>query len=407
MLLERTKKIIIIVGFLASVIIIGTALYFMFFAPTPKPGEEAVTGEVPTGIGELPMAGVGEITGEIPTAAAELPTASEVARGGLTKTTVLTASAVYHTELSTDGQSMNYYDGSDDRFYTIASDGSVTRLSNKQFPDAEYVSWNRDGDKALIEFPDGSNIVYNFDEESQMTLPKHWEDFEFSPSNDEIIAKSISVDPSARVLVVSNDDGSQVQVVQALGDNEDKVDVNPSPHDQIIAFSDTGGAQSSMTRRFIIPLGKNQENFRGLTVEGLGFEAIWSPRGDYILYSVYGQTSDYQPLLWSVSGSVKTLGEDRQSLDLNTWVSKCVFVDNDTAYCAAPQDLPDNAGFQPTLGRSLPDDLYRLDLSTGKTSLVARPAVDTALVNLQISDDGSLLYYTNAVSNRLEYIRLK
>lgn len=406
---EKTKKILFIILFAFSVIILGVILYLMFFAPAKQPGIEI--NAVNNAAGGLPVAGTGQI-GNAPITpgggvAQGLPEADEVARGGLTKTTVLTTSAVFDTTLSESGEAINYYDKSDGRFYSITSDGSVERLSNKQFPDAENVAWNVNGSEAVIEFPDGSNIVYDFTAETQVTLPKHWEDFEFSDNNDHIFAKSIGLDPSNRAIVISNDDGSQVKAVQALGENADKVDINPDPDDQVIAFSRTGEGQSSFTTQVIIPIGQNQENFHGLTVDGLGFEAKWSPRGDYILYSSYGPASNYKPMLWSVNGTVKAMGDERISLGIYTWANKCVFGDNKTAYCAVPQKLDDNAGFQPTLGESLPDDLYKIDITSGRPTLLARPATDTSMKNLQISDNNSILYYTNSLSGRLEFIKLK
>jgi hypothetical protein len=216
------------------------------------------------------------------------------------------------------------------------------------------------------------------------------------------------LDPGSRVLVVSNNDGSQAKAVQALGENADKVQVNPSPNDQVIAFSDTAdNLSSSVDRRAIIPIGKNQENFKSLTVEGFGFEAIWNTRGSTILYSVYGDFSSNKPLLWTVNGSASSLGDNRRSIGLNTWADKCIFTDVTTAYCAVPQNLPQNSGFQRSVYTNYPDDIYKINLSTGNSVLVARPEQDTAISNLFISSDGAFLFYTNTLNGRLEFIKLK
>ncbi|MFH1089745.1 MAG: hypothetical protein V1716_04965 [Candidatus Uhrbacteria bacterium] len=342
-----------------------------------------------------------------PTGTEALPEADEVARGGLTQVTVLTATAVSEVTTSADGLGANYYDNSDGRFYSMATDGTPTRLSNKQFPDVESVAWNQDNEKAVIEFPDGSNIIYDFVSEVQVTLPKHWEDFSFSPTTDEIISKSIGLDPDNRGLIVSNDDGSQTQVVQALGDNADKVQINPSPTDQIIAFSDTASSQTSLSSKMIIPIGKNHENFDGLTVEGMGFESTWSPRGSTLLYSVAGEYSNYRPLLWAVSGNLSTFGDERRTLGLNTWVNKCTFADDTTAYCAVPQQMEDNWGLQPVLAARVPDDLYLINLASGKSSLIARPAENVSMSNLSLSDDNTSLFFTDSLTGRLELIKLQ
>ncbi len=406
---ERTKKILLVGGFIVSVFVIAFVLYRLFFQPAPP--EPTVEGGAEISTGGLPSAIEAEIRArqeaEQEGGNGRLEEADEVAQGGLTQTTELTTGSVYNVVLGADGESMNYYNASDGRFYTIDENGNVIALSDTQFPDAETVEWNKDSNKALIEFPDGSNIIYNFDSEVQVTLPSHWEDFDFSPVTDEVIAKSIALDPQNRWLVVTSDDGSQTTSIQALGENEDKVDVNWSPNDQVVAFADTSDAiQGGVDRNVIYPVGKNKENYKGLVVEGLGFDSLWSPNGRQLLYSVAGSYSSNKPLLWIVDATSSTMGDNRQSLGLYTWVDKCTWSSASVVYCAVPLELPANAGLQRSLYEREPDALYKLDLSVGTSTLVAIPAEDTAMNNLQVSEDASVIYFTNT-SGQLELMRLK
>ena len=406
---ERTKKLFLVGGFILSVFIIAFVLYTLFFQSAPpqatveeEPG--ATTGQLPSSIEaeirEREEAGTAQGSGK-------LDEADEVARGGLTQTTELTTGAIFNSVLSGEGQTMNYYSANDGRFYTIDENGNVVALSDVQFPNAENVEWNKDSNKALIEFPDGSNIVYNFDSEKQVTLPSHWEDFDFSPVSDELIAKSIALDPSNRYLVVTSDDGSKTTSIQALGENQDKVDVSWSPNDQVVAFADTSDAiQGGLERNVIYPVGKNKENFKGLVVEGLEFDSQWSPSGRQLLYSVTGDYSQNKPLLWIVDATSSTMGDNRRSLGLNTWVDKCTWSSSSVLFCAVPLELPPNAGLQRSLYDDEPDALYKLDLSAGTSTLVAIPAEGTTMNHLQVTDDSSLLYFTNT-SGQLELMKLK
>ncbi|MBI4714218.1 hypothetical protein HY771_03480 [Candidatus Uhrbacteria bacterium] len=405
---EPLKRILTIIGFILSVIVIAFGIYFAFFRAQPLPGEGTPTSEEGA-IGELPNAGEGapSVTEEGTAVTGGLQEADQTARGGVTVTTELTQSSVFNTALAGDGKSMNFYDESDGKFYSIDSKGNVKALSEKQFPSVEKATWNKDAQKAILEFPDGSNVVYDFDAETQVTLPKHWEDFDFSPTTDELAAKSLGLDPDNRWLVLSNADGSNVKSIQALGDNESKVQVNWSPNDQVVAFSDTAEGQGSFDRKLIVPLGKNHENFKGLEVEGLGFSSQWSPDGKQLLYSVSGSYSNYRPLLWIVDGTSASMGKNRKSLSVNTWVEKCSFASSDTIFCAVPRDLPPNAGFQPAAFNDLSDSLYKIDLATGTSTLIAIPEGDKTMSNLFVTEDQSLLYYTNTISGRLEYIKLK
>jgi len=407
---ERTKKILLVVGFVASVFAFAFILYFMFFTgPAPEATVEDVdadaAGSLPTSI-EAQLRELLEEEGIAPESVG-LEEADTIARGGLTQTIELTSTAVYNTVISEDGDSMNYYNSGDGRFYTIDEDGNVVALSDKQFPEADSVVWNKDSEKAVIEFPDGSNVIYDFSAEKQVTLPSHWEEFDFSPVQDEIIAKSLALDPNNRYLVISSDDGSRVQSIQALGENADKVDVNWSPNDQVVAFADTASATSGgLNRTVIYPVGKNKENYKGLVVEGLNFDSVWSPDGKLLLYSVTGSYSNDKPLLWVVKATSSTMGDDRRSLGLNTWVDKCTWSSSSIVYCAVPIDLPANAGLGRYLFEDEPDALYKLNLTTGATTLVAIPDEDTAMNNLYISDDDSKLYFSNTYG-QLEMMRLK
>ncbi len=403
---ERTKKLLLVGGFILSVFLIAFVLYKLFFKGIVPEASVEPTVEAP---GELPTSGEGApgVTTEEPTGTTGLQEADEVAHGGLTQTVELTTGAVYNAVLSGDGSSINYYNASDGRFYTINADGEVVALSDKQFPEAENVEWNKDSEKALIEFPDGSNIIYDFSAEKQVTLPNHWEDFDFSPTSDEIIGKSVALDESNRFLVIASDDGSQVQAIAELGENEDKVDINWSPNDQVVAFANTASSSSSgVDRHVIYPVGKNQENYKGLVVEGLNFDSLWSPNGKQLLYSVAGDYSDNKPLLWIVDATASTMGDNRSSLGLNTWVDKCSWSSASTVYCAVPIDLPANAGLQRSLYQDLPDALYKLDLTSNSARLIAIPEEETSMSDLWVSDDESMLYFTNT-SGQLELLKLK
>jgi len=405
---EQLKKRLLISLFILSVIAIGTGLYFAFFRGGLGP-ESPLEETGITSSGTFPIGSdAGDRTGSVivPSDISTLPAGDEIANGGATKTTTLTNTRVTNTVLS--GNGVGYYDPNDGKFYTIDKEGNVVKLSDRSFPDAENVAWNNNADKAVIEFPDGNNIIYDFNNETQVSLPKHWEEFQFSPSTDEIAAKSVGIDPNNNWIVTVNSDGSNVQAVAQLGQNADRVDIKWSPTDQVIGFADTAeGIADGFTRKRILPIGRDGKDLKGVVVEGLGFDSIWTPNGKRFMYSVFGDFSNYKPMLWIVDGTAATIGQNRRSIGLNTWIDKCTFADNSTVYCAVPQALPDNAGLRRTLYKDLPDTIYRVDLNTGRTILVGSPASKTTMENLQVSLDQSNLFFTNAHTGQLESMRLK
>jgi hypothetical protein len=100
-------------------------------------------------------------------------------------------------------------------------------------------------------------------------------------------------------------------------------------------------------------------------VEGSGFEPQWSTTGKKLLYSVYSSRSDFKPELWLVDSYGDSIGNNRQSLKLNTWADKCTFSNDSTAFCAVPKDLPTGSGMSREIAAFNYDDLYKIDLKTG------------------------------------------
>ena len=174
------KKILLVIGFIILIILLGLALYFVFFKPPvmEAPITEYAPGEVP-GIGEGEAIIVEKIKEE------ELPwqeyfgdKISNIANGGLTAVHKITDVAVKGFNGS------QYYDTEQQQFYRINDQGLPELLTDKKFYGVEEVSWTKKGDKAILEYPDGSNILYNFNTGEQITLPPELESFDFDTSGD-------------------------------------------------------------------------------------------------------------------------------------------------------------------------------------------------------------------------------
>jgi len=414
------KKILAVIGFTATTIGLAYLLYFLFFKPAP----EVITPETPaeTTSGQLPSAGKGvqkptkattpsenilPVSGPILRPPTALPAqVSEIAQGGSTWAATLTQKPVKSVTFSEDGQNLQYYDKSDGKFYRITPDGKSTILSDKVFKDVDKVNWAPNANKAILEFPDGSNITFDFATQKQITLPKHWEKFDFSPDSTQISGISMGVSPDNRWLFTANADGTNAQTIEPVGENGDKVKVSWSPNNQIIATSRTGEAQG-FDRQMILMVGKYGENFKGLMVEGWGFDYKWSPTGKNILYNVYNSASDYKPLLWISGAQGDDIGEGRKSLGVNTWTEKCDYSDENTIYCAVPQSLDRGAGMAPSLSNYTPDIFYKIDLKTGLRTVIATPYPSKTAESLSVSPDGQYLFFTDKASGQLDRIRLK
>lgn len=404
---DRAKKIIFTIVFAAVAILLGLGIWYFFFKPlvTPEvpPAPEVPVTPTPTG---LPPAAPSAPRVPVAPGAPGAPAPSTTAQGGLTQTSLLSSTPVLAPFLSADGTTLQFYNRVDGKFYRIKPDGTLELLSDRVFFNVSNVTWAGDTNQAILEYPDGSNIVYNFETEKQVTLPRHWQQFSFSPRSDGIAFLSLGTDEDARWLATSAPDGSQTKPIEPLGANASKVQVAWSPNEKVIAFSKTGQPQG-VNEQEILLVGQNKENFKSLVVNGLGFRGTWSPDGTRLLYSATSSADGFRPQLWITDGTPDRIGQGKTSFGLNTWADKCTFGTNTTIYCAVPQNLPEGAGLYPAAAQNLPDQLWKVNLTTGERTRIAIPTEDHTIGNIVISKDERYLYFTDQASGQLYKIDLK
>ncbi len=418
----RFKKLFIVIGFFALVFIIGYFIWRLFFRAEPPAPPSSGT-ETPGIIGGLPSVGPGTGTIIEPGGISTLPgtggstglsggqnpgdnslfTPNEIAVGGLTETTVVNRNPSLNITLDNSGQ-LQYYDRTDGKFYKLNADGTKTTLSDRVFHSVQSVVWAPNSDKAVIEYPDGNKIVYNFSTQKQVTLPAHWEDFSFSADGNKLVSKSISYNTADSWLIVSNADGSQATGIEKIGNNYDKVYSNWSPGNQIAALYTEG---VDFNRQEVYFVGLNGENFKSTIIEGRGFEPQWSSEGSRLLYSVYNSADNYNPRLWVVDATSDTIGQNRRQLNIQTWANKCTFASDTEVYCAVPEELPKGAGLLPQLADESKDLLYKIDLATGAQKLIAIPNGYYNISQIAVPETQDYLYFTDKYSGSVYQIKLR
>lgn len=402
------KRLAIAAIFLLVCILIGYGLYRAFFAPRNIPTGDTTASQGGSTNQNFPNIGQGENNGQpAPTnptlpesgtrAGQTTPTTGSGTAGANRAPTNERISQAVDSQVRGVGVSaqggVQFYNNQDGKFYKIGPDGKPVPLSDQVFYNVDKVTWSPKGAESIIQYPDGAKIYYNFDTKKQATLPKHWNDFSFSPNGEKVAAKSIGIDPENRWLITSNPDGSSIKLIEPMGENADKVTVDWSPNKQVVALSRTGEALGA-DRQQVLLVGLNKENFRGLTVEGRGLQTKWSPGGSKLLHSVYSANSDFKPQLWIANGDPDNVGANRKLLDVATWADKCVMADDRFVYCGVPTRLDTGAGFTPTIADQTPDKLYKIDTATGlKTEL---PLDKTYTINnIVVGDNGQSLYFTD------------
>ncbi len=410
--LNKYKKIFIGIGFLILILIIGYLIFILFLRPvlSPSPESEDLSEEDSTSTTGLPAAetGPGQVVDKEEIEEEEEEEEEEEDVGRETEdeegAVAISESEVAGASVDYDGEGVRYYNKNDGLFYRLKEDGETELLSDKTFHDVENINWARNKNKAVLEYPDGSNIIYDFQSEKQITIPDHWENFNFSPSGQELAFKSIGMSPDNRWLAVSDGEGGKTQAIEKIGQNADKVETSWSPNNQIIGLYKESDGFDQQKINFI---GKNNENFKSITVPGRGFEHKWSEKGDKMLYSVYSQRNDMKPELWTTNTDLKNMGTDRKSLDVDTWAHKCVFSNSEEAYCGVPKNLKKGDGIFQEESTRTNDDLYKINSETGNKELIADMEENYSMNNLQISENGKSLYFTDDKTGRLHKIELE
>ena len=150
------RKIIQITIFILITAFFAYALWWMFWRQPPAEQLVNVNGELvplsklpqineglPPGVVINSETGLPEIVNQPvnaplniappPVNAPSLPSFSEIARGGLTRANLVVTNKVKGTFLAQDGQTLNFYNSSDNKFYRLGPDGKAVPLSDKKF----------------------------------------------------------------------------------------------------------------------------------------------------------------------------------------------------------------------------------------------------------------------------------
>lgn len=411
---ERTKKIIFAVFFISFSIGMGYLLFTLFFrarapqAPATTPEEQAT--------GQLPRAGTGTPQGTpTPDEPGTLPEAGGTPDAGISeappevtsRVRLLQDSVTQAVTPSPDGNGARFYNPEDGRFYKVNADGSITLISDKQFFNVENVDWGNQKDHAILEFPDETKVYYDFEQQKQVVLPKHWSEFEFSQNDSKVAAKSMGIDPENRFLITTKPDGTEARALEALGENADLAHISWSPSGQIVGYSFTGEAQSGDLQQEVLFVGQNHENFKSIIAPGADFLPNWSPSGKQIMFSVWNPASSGKPNLWVTSGDPGSLGSGRRNINIQTWADKCVWADESNLYCGVPQNLPEDAGLQRQQFAALPDDVYHINLKSGVSRKISTDEQTHPITNPVLNRDQSKLIFSDSQSGKLYSYDLK
>jgi len=419
---ERTKQFLLFGGLIITVILIILGIYFVFFraftgttntdnANQPSnqsantngidfPTINSVTnGSTNTSNLNTNQLAVNTNTTS-PTNATGIDTT--IANGGPTTVVRLTTNYTQDPTTDANGSGLLYYDRTRQLFIHQDAAGAESLLSPDTFPEISRTIWSPRKTAAILEFPDGSNVYYDFVARRQVTLPRELSEIVFAPDGTKIAYKFLGDDADMRWLAVAAPDGSNQQIIEFLGDRQDDVVVTWSPSGTIIAWF----SQDLPDGSEIFPVGQFGENYPSFNVPGIGFAGSWLGDGTRLVYNLVTSANDYRPSLWLTTVEGDRVGRTQQSLSLATWVDKCTMPASTTAYCAVPTALPTGAGLYRELAAGVPDSLWQVDVASGRASKLADPYTvegerKLTASSLSLSADGRYLYFLDDNTHRL------
>jgi hypothetical protein len=401
------KKVLLFAGFIIIAAFFAWLIYMMFFGSLGKkvatPDEEyedyynlrdGQTANINQSIS-------GGLTTDNKNTNISQPTTNEgVDRLPETKDVVkITKDIVQGAIIDNTGSGVIYYNNADGKFYEIYKNGTTKVLSDQTFYNAQDISWSDDKNKAIIEYPDGSNIIYDFATEKQTTIPANWENFNFASDNKKIVTKSLDANQENNHLIIADTVTGNAKIIEELSDQSSSFQINISPTNQIVAFFTKN---IDLNHQEIFPIGQNDEKFSSFIVDGQGFQGKWSPNGEQMIYSVYNIRDDYKPNLWITN----KFGSAKKRILINTWSEKCAFYNNSVIYCAVPQSLEKMMGLSPDYAIDINDDIYRIDLSINSTEKITLPEIGHNIKDLMITNNEQELYFTDRRTGRLYKINL-
>lgn len=414
MLTEKTKRILIIILFLTFVFFIGFLLYFVFFRSIKENIETANEQPTQNLLGKFDQ--TGEITTEQDTEQTQEPdglpsfestqqeiTTTKTATGGITETQQLTTDGIDNIQLHQNGKDLTYYDKNDGKLYLMDENGNLQKMSEKTFFNVDKVNWSPTSDKAILEYPDGSNIMFDIKTQKQVTLPKNWEEFNFNKTGSEIAFKELSDNADLNWLSIANPDGSEKTSIEHMGINFEETTVSYSPNNQIIGYYLEPSGVNTTTAYFV---SKNKENLKAALLTGFGVQTQWTENGDKLIYSAYSADTDYIPELWIVEAQGDNIGRNRINLGLKTSADKCTIANQTTVYCAVPQTATYGMGLEPAVDAEVPDDIYKIDLNTGLKTKVGTTDINANIKKLMVNKTNDTLFLIDTQNNNLHKMKL-
>ncbi len=389
-------KKIFFLSLILLVLVGGTFLVYNLFFKNTK----LLPSQNDTKNTSLPAGGLGTTDGK------NNPNSTNAPREGKTslKLKPISQEKVIAPTLTSDGQKVKYYIQNGQVLETDFNGLETKKISEKTLNGLLKIIWSPDKEKVIGIFNENNSIkkiFFNYANEQSSTLNSNIGFISFSPDSKKIAYQYTDPQSGQSNISIADPDGQNWKTIfKTRAENlivewpeKEKISLRTLP--------------SGLAPGLLYTLKSNSGDFLKILSDKYGLIAKWSTKGDKILYSMVN-TEAKNPKLFLFD----TNNQQEKSLEINGLADKCVFAkDNQTIFCALPQEFSDNAIWPDDYYKGLiivNDDFYKINLETGKKTKIAQSTLETGYdaQELFLSPQEDYLFFINRRDGLLYSLKL-
>lgn len=324
------------------------------------------------------------------------------------KISALTDAAVLSPTLGAGGDHILYYLKDNGNVYEITTKGKQKKIiSEDNLNGLKNVLWSSGKDKVISVFEsEGENnfYMYDYDKKEGTKLRDGIDNISWANSGDRILYKYYDSSSDERSINIADPDGGNWKKLADVSYRY--VKIGSIPQTSLVSFwNHPDSFEETQLQTVGITGGESKTIFSGR----FGADYKWSRDGTRALVSSAEERGSSKIILATINSN----GGEYQSLNIPTFVSKCVWSkDNKTIYYALPGSISEGSVMPNDYlsGRiTTRDTFWKLDITTGKQDRVVeleemKGSYDAD--NLFLDSSESALFFVNRLDGKLHRIEL-
>ncbi|PIR73284.1 MAG: hypothetical protein COU40_03460 [Candidatus Moranbacteria bacterium CG10_big_fil_rev_8_21_14_0_10_35_21] len=339
----------------------------------------------------------------------ESETVQEIAEPIIPKTgklVAITEEAVLAPTINETEDGIKYYNKNTGQVFQVDFDGDGKEtLSSKELSGILNIFWSPDKTKVLSR----NNVngaerygYYSYEEVMGGLLHENIQSLSWQ-NNRKIIYSFFNTVTKKDSLNMADYDGANWSKISDL--DSSSIFLAPIPKTGLISFWNEPDASQESKLSSVPTIGGE---IKIISSGNFGADYLWNEDGTLALSS----HSDSKNGLKMQLGSFSADGSNYKDLDLPTFISKCIWKNTQSVYCALPSSIPENSVLPNSYYQgnfNTTDTFWEIDVLTGeKKRIVDLKEINGQYdaTNLFLSPDKGFLFFVNRTDEKLYRIEL-